>query len=506
MPSWSCRACRTAPCCPRDEKRRCAGCSAQYGRVPDLVRDLLQTKSAVLADVEAGPGPFERLLVRSDLTGTMQLYELTPAQELTPLTVLPEPVANAVYVPGRCRAAIEVDRGGDERYQLYLVDLDGAEEVPVGDLQRLTAVTDDPRYVHELAGSARDGSLLAYLSNRGNGVDFDVWLFDLVSGEHRCLYAEGGWCAPGSGFSPDGRWLSVLRPGPRPLDMDLLLIEVRTGEVRTVLAHTDEAALVGAPAWAGPGTFFVSSNVGAEFAAVMRYEVGTGATAPAAAPATPAAPAAPAQPWDAEPVTSPDGSTIGIIGNRNGASYLQTGYLQTGYSQTAYMQTGGTGADGRLSDVPLPELGVVTNYNFGPPMFSADGSRLYYTLSTPRTAGDIWAFDKRTGETTRLTTSPAPVPPSELVQPEVTEVSSFDGEWVPLFVFRPQTAEARPPVVVYVHGGPEAQAVLAFNPVVQGLVSAGYAVVVPNVRGSTGYGKRFAALDDTTKRLDSVRD
>ena len=57
-----------------------------------------------------------------------------------------------------------------------------------------------------------------------------------------------------------------------------------------------------------------------------------------------------------------------------------------------------------------------------------------------------------------------------------------------------------------IHGGPESQSVLSFNPVIQGLVDAGYAVVVPNVRGSTGYGKRFASLDDTTRRLDSVRD
>ena len=57
-----------------------------------------------------------------------------------------------------------------------------------------------------------------------------------------------------------------------------------------------------------------------------------------------------------------------------------------------------------------------------------------------------------------------------------------------------------------IHGGPESQAVLVFDAVVQGLVASGYAVVVPNVRGSTGYGKRYAALDDTTRRLDSVRD
>jgi dipeptidyl aminopeptidase/acylaminoacyl peptidase len=60
--------------------------------------------------------------------------------------------------------------------------------------------------------------------------------------------------------------------------------------------------------------------------------------------------------------------------------------------------------------------------------------------------------------------------------------------------------------VIVIHGGPESQATITFNPIVQALAAAGYAVVVPNVRGSTGYGKRYASLDDTTRRLDSVRD
>ncbi len=105
-----------------------------------------------------------------------------------------------------------------------------------------------------------------------------------------------------------------------------------------------------------------------------------------------------------------------------------------------------------------------------------------------------------------MTTSPAQVAPEALVAPEAVEVESFDGERIPLFVYRPTGAPQPAPVVLVIHGGPEGQSVLAFDPVVQGLVAAGFAVVVPNVRGSTGYGKRYAALDDTTRRLSSVRD
>jgi dipeptidyl aminopeptidase/acylaminoacyl peptidase len=99
--------------------------------------------------------------------------------------------------------------------------------------------------------------------------------------------------------------------------------------------------------------------------------------------------------------------------------------------------------------------------------------------------------------------------PAGLVEPELHRYESFDGQSIPVFLFTP--AGAGPfPVVVMVHGGPEAQWVpewhVNYVPLAQYLVSRGYAVAVPNVRGSTGYGKRYEHLDDVRLRLDSVRD
>jgi dipeptidyl aminopeptidase/acylaminoacyl peptidase len=445
------------------------------------IRSLLETKSSFLADVELVAGLSERLLVRSNLTGTMQLYELAGGG-LRQVTDLPEPVGTARYVPGARRAAIEVDRGGDERHQLYLVDLEAAPGDEPAGFELLTALTSDERYGHHVAGVSPDGGMLAYLSNKGNGVDFDLWLCDLATGEHRCLYDGGGWCQPASGFSPDAGWVSLLRPGPRPLDVDLLLIGVESGEVRTVLPHPDHAAEVGAPAWVDSTTCYVSSNVEGDYGAVVRYDLDAGEGV---------ALAGTGEQWDAEPVTSRDGTQLIVIENRNGASRM------------TLVDPAGAG---ERAEVPLAEPGVVTSYFMPGPMFSRDGTRIYYTLSTPRLAGDVWAYDFGSGETSRLTTSPALIDPGRLVAAETAQVESFDGEQIPLFTYRPAGGSSRPAVVVLVHGGPEAQAMLVFDPVVQALALAGYAVVVPNVRGSTGYGKRYAALDDTTRRLDSVRD
>jgi dipeptidyl aminopeptidase/acylaminoacyl peptidase len=154
--------------------------------------------------------------------------------------------------------------------------------------------------------------------------------------------------------------------------------------------------------------------------------------------------------------------------------------------------------------VPLPGRGVVEH-----PVFSPDGSRLAYSFSSPVEPHDIYLFDVEAGTSTRLTTSPRSVKVETLVEPTLHRFQSFDGESVPVFLFEPE-GDGPFPVVVTVHGGPESQWLPwfapSFAPLTQFLVSRGYAVAAPNVRGSTGYGKRYEHLDDIGKRLDSVAD
>lgn len=448
--------------------------------------DLLKCRHAHALDEDAEG----RLLVASDLPGTNQLYEYD-GDELRQLTDFPEP-AEGRYVPGGRGGVLAMDSGGNEQHQLYLFDID---DPPGADLTRLEALTAAPDYVHELIGVSPDGRRLGYVSNRRNGVDFDVWTLDLVTREERCLYAEGGWCEIGSGFSPDGRWLSFLRPGPRPLDNDLLLVDVTTGELRMVQGHPDEAASVGPPAWVGSESFFASSNVGRDFSAIVHYDLATSETSVAVE-----------RSYDLECYSSADGGTLLVVGNDAGAC---RGVLWS------------VGSSGELSlagELPMPGNGVISfDYAVPPPLVSRDGSRITYTFSSPQIPGDVWRLERTSRQLQRLTTSPG-LPGTTragvglLAEPVTHQVTSFDGERLPVFVYRPAAGDVdagesdRLPVVLVIHGGPEGQSVLDFDSIVQGLVLEGYAVVVPNVRGSTGYGKRYAALDDTTRRLDSVAD
>ena len=154
------------------------------------------------------------------------------------------------------------------------------------------------------------------------------------------------------------------------------------------------------------------------------------------------------------------------------------------------------------AEVPLPdEHGVAGGWSF-----SKDGRHLAFAYSSARHPGDAWRYDTDTGELERLTTSPCDVDPATFVAPELIRYSSFDGLEVPAFVFRPTSGTAPHPVVVVIHGGPESQWRPSFSPLTQYLVAQGFAVVAPNVRGSTGYGRRYQHLDDVDKRLDSVHD
>jgi dipeptidyl aminopeptidase/acylaminoacyl peptidase len=153
-----------------------------------------------------------------------------------------------------------------------------------------------------------------------------------------------------------------------------------------------------------------------------------------------------------------------------------------------------------MGEVPLPGPGSA---EFG---FSRDGRLLAYAFTSAIEPGDTWCFDCDTGETTRLTTSRSDAAAAAMVTPTMERIVSFDGECLATYVYRPLDADAAPPVVVYLHGGPEAQHTPTFDPIVQLLVAAGFAVVAPNVRGSTGYGKRFEHLDDGRRRLDAVAD
>jgi dipeptidyl aminopeptidase/acylaminoacyl peptidase len=300
------------------------------------------------------------------------------------------------------------------------------------------------------------------------------------------VLATGGWTGPG-GFSPDGRYLAVTEMTTRPGDNLVHLVDLdELGDdtadaghpaVVELAPHPDRESSVGTPSWLPDSSaFFFSTDVGRDHSAIARgtpdgdYEVviETG--------------------WDTGCAVDWSGRHLLVAWNDDGRTRAE---LRDPHSLEV------------IATVPLPGAGVAGGFRF-----TRDGRWLVFSYTSASVPGDVWRYDTQEGRLERVTVSPCEVDAASFVEPELVRFPSFDGLEVPAFVYRPERAhDAGPaPVVVVIHGGPESQYRPNFTPLTQYLVSRGFAVVAPNVRGSTGYGRRYQHLDDVDKRLDSVRD
>jgi dipeptidyl aminopeptidase/acylaminoacyl peptidase len=426
------------------------------------LRALLALRSAAPADLQG-----DRLLVRCDLPGTMQLFRTTVSGgALEQLTDFRDPV-DGKFVPGSQRILVQHDEAGNENVQLSLLT-PGSPPEPLAH---------DPRFFHRQPHFSRDGTVLAYSSNREDGVNWGVYVRSLADGSERTAVPAKGPNSP-AGISPDGRLLTVLRDTGRANDLDLLLIDLQSGAIEHLNPHDDEAE-VGQPVWAPDGrSFLVATNEGRDTKVIARYDVD-------------------ARRWETVVESEWDLECHGDDAGRR----LLVHANEDGYSRLELRDRTTVAVD---HDVPLPGRGVVEE-----PIFSEDGGVLAFKFSSPVDPGDVWAYDVEARELRRVTELPRPVDLATLREPELHRFESFDGLSVPTFVWEPD-GDGPFPVVVMVHGGPESQFLPAFlpsyTPFAQHLVSLGYAVAAPNIRGSTGYGKRYQHLDDVRRRLDSVRD
>jgi dipeptidyl aminopeptidase/acylaminoacyl peptidase len=425
---------------------------------PKSLRELLELPQAwPLAFAPDGAS----LLLASDRPGTRQLFRVWAERgQLEQLTDLAEPADGTLLPDGR--VLVLVDSGGNERTQLYLLE-DG------GDLEPLVV---DPRFNHWTPAASRDGSLLAYTTNRGNGRDFEVFVRELDSGAEQTFDLRG--YVEVHGFSPDGRWIVAERLGELAADSDLFLLGVGTGEVRHVTPHEGSAEYL-TPTWLPDSSgLYAATNAFGDMRSLARYELDCGEWEVALDSR-----------WDIECAIDDAGRSLLVHANEDGWSRLEL-------RDPATLELRG--------EMPLPAKGVVFQ-----PVFSVDGSRLAFGFASAREAIQTHVYELDSGELRRLT-GDGPFPGAE---PALHRFTSFDGEEIPVFLFEPE-GEGPFPVVVCVHGGPEAQFQpffsQGFGPFTQFLVSRGYAVAAPNVRGSTGYGKRYEHLDDVALRLDSVRD
>jgi len=432
-----------------------------------IITALLDLQAWQVFDID----PDGRILAGNDERGSLQLVELAPDGTRTPLTDLPSRCSGR-YVPGAAprQVVVEHDTDGDERMQLSLLTIEPGRE-PYR-LEELRPLVRDPAYLHVLQDVTETSVI--YSTNRRNGVDMDVIVRDPATGAETVLHDGGGYITTVAA-SHDQRSVAVTALSARPAGTAVFLAGARSGPV----TDPDEQAQHGNVAWsAGDDALIMSSDHDREFRAVVRVGLDDGEWTELLA----------ADDHDLLVEVSPDGSALAVGHRIDGAISLSL-----------------HDADGTFrADVPITGPGVPTI------VWAPDSSAFAMMLSTPTDPGSIYRVDARTGAAELIIDGRAQIPPGlELSRPTVHRVPTPDGERVPCFVHRPGP-DADPRLagasVLHIHGGPESLAMQQFNPVIQALAAVGFTVLVPNVRGSDGYGKRWVGLDDVELRLDSVAD
>jgi dipeptidyl aminopeptidase/acylaminoacyl peptidase len=428
-----------------------------------------------------------QVLAGTDDSGSTQLMEILPDGTSVTLTALPG-ACTGRYVPGERTVIASHDEGGNEQHQLSLLRLPTPSGQPAG-LDGLEPLVRDPRYMHVLA-DVQPGQI-CYFVNRRNGVDFDPVIRQLADGSERELVLADASFSEAA-ISPDGRWLALTVVSKvTPASDHVVLVDLRVPAGQEQMAEVtaaDAPAMNDALAWSPDSTcLYFSSNNDREFVGIARYELATSELT-----------------WlvtdDAADLTgwlSPDGATLLIERNVDGASDL-------------FLHDALSGA--RLQHLALPGVGTVVQHQLPSPRWAPDSASVVLSISGPALPGDVLLADRRPESAgIRLVTHSALALAGEpTASPQLHAVPTPDGESVPCMVYRPAGPAAAGNLagsaVLVVHGGPEGQAKQTFDVTVQALATAGHTVLVPNVRGSTGFGKRWYSADDVHHRLESVAD
>ena len=401
----------------------------------------------------------------SNMSGQFNLWRVSvdggwPAQ----LTAFTDDTVRTVGVSPRDGSVVFcADHDGDEFHQIYLVDANGGWA---------KKITDEPQVQHFVDGSSfsPDGSKLAYAANARQPADMEVWIRDLESGDVRPVFGEGLFSVPG-GWSPDGTKLLAVDLRSNS-DTSIHVIDLDTGDATEVTPHDEEGIYAPGP-WKTDGSgFYFLSDEGREFRGIAFYDLASGSYDWVETPE-----------HDVEEIAaSHDGRVFAWLVNEDGYDRLKLRDTETG------------------RDLPAPDLpdGARPHLTgFQPPIaLSTDGSHAAVILAGPRRPPDVYVVDTATGATRAVTESwiGGGFSQDELVPVELTTYPSFDGREIPAWLYRPRDMNGRVPVVVAIHGGPEAQERPVYSPVYQYLVSRGIAVLATNIRGSTGYGKSYQRL------------
>ena len=444
---------------------------AQSAADPDVARTVEAIASIRFAGGPSFSPDGARIAFISSASGIPQVWTMAAdGSDARQVTRLSDPVQSVDWSPLGDLLAYDVAPGGGLNVQIYVSRPDGSEA------RRLTA---GGRENNALTGWTDDGQRLMAASNARDPARFEPVLIDVATGVATPV-SDGAGVSRLLDLSPDGRHAVITRLVSRG-DNNLYLIDLASGAEVLLTPHSETASFGWGEFSPDGRRIHVTSNGGRD-----RLAFGIIDLAP---DGTPGPVRIIAERGDAEA----EGGALSYDGRRAALFWNAAGRSELSWLDTT---------TGEVTPGPGLPIDIVSGS-----ALSLDGQTLAFSGSGANRPGDIHRLDIATETLTQLTRSAHDgVDLATLVRPTLVTYLAHDGVELSGWLYRPNGASGPGPVVFNYHGGPEGQSRPSMSDVTQALVARGITVFAPNVRGSTGFGKRFVNLDNGALRVDGVRD
>jgi dipeptidyl aminopeptidase/acylaminoacyl peptidase len=442
------------------------GCSSGPG-----TREVKQyTIEQFFDTVSIGGGSFspdeKTLLYSSDASGVYNAYSIpVSGGEPTALTQSTDTTFAISYFPHDERILLRRDQGGNEIYHIYLREGDGT----------VTDLTPGEKNRALFQGWAHDLNSFFYVSNNRDPQFMDLYEMEIENLTSKLIYknADGHSIGP---ISHDKRYLALSKEVTNN-DNDIYLQDLETGQRKHLSPHEGDAQFAAMDFSPDGKSLYCGSNIDSEFQYLAKMDLESA---------------------ESEVIFQPEWDVM-YGGLSWSGKYLYAGVNADAQTQIKVFDTA------TMQPVELPQLpeGQIERV-----AFSRGENLLRFYLSSPRSSSDLYVYDLSARKHTRLTDTMNPeINPEDLAGIEVVRYKSFDGLEIPALLMKPHLAAGeKVPGIIQVHGGPGGQTRIDYNPVHQYLVNHGYAILMVNNRGSSGYGKTFYSLDDHKHGQDDLMD
>ena len=440
-------------------------CNISYSQDP---KDKLAEDVIAMAKIGSCTGPSftsdgKSIIFTSNISGLPQIWKI-PATGGWPvqLSAFNDPVTDVSTSPKGDWIAFVLAPGGGLNAQIYVMKTDGTQ-------RRL--ITKGGKTNNRFDTWSGDGKYVAFSSNTDNADALDCFLYDLEK-QTTVLIAKNQGIGSIADIEENNSKFLVSRLKSRGSN-DLYLIN--TSDKSEVLLTKHE----------GPATFFgslgknntvlVGSNKDSD---LIRFEI--------------------LKDGAFKPVAQRSSEELGGFTVNNAKTHAILVWSEAGKNKLSLFDLA-KNAESKLPDFPVELVNSVT--------FSPDDSQIAFTGSGSRETANIWTYNFKTKAFAKLTESPhAGVDFQAMVEPELVKFKSFDGLELNGWLYKPKNSQGPFPTVISYHGGPEGLSGPNFNITAQLMVRQGTAFFLPNVRGSSGFGKKFVNLDNGALRFDGVKD